>query len=167
MDESYASIKTEYPHSSWTDKMAILGIVSRNGKLSARRVYSTDTETMQWFASQYLDLNNSTLYTDQYRGYNKMKEIVEQAYVKRRYGKFIDDIHTNNIESLWAVVKRTFKGTYHHCSEERINWYLAETSFRYNWKHLDKESVFRYFLKFCLFKHRDIAYHIMNDSWLL
>lgn len=167
MDETYVSIKTEYQHSSWTDKMAILGVTSRTGKVAMRRTYSTNSEAMQWFVSRYLDLNNVTLYTDQYRGYAKMKEIVEHAFVKRRHGKFIDDIHTNGMESLWTVVKRTFRGTYYHCSEERINNFLAEISFRLNWKHLKREQILKQFLKFCLFKHRDIAYHVINDSWML
>lgn len=48
MDETYARIKTDYPHSSWTNKVAILGVTSRTGKVAARRVFSTNNGTMQW-----------------------------------------------------------------------------------------------------------------------
>ena len=40
MDETFARIKTDYPHSSWTDTVAILGVTSREGKVVARRVFS-------------------------------------------------------------------------------------------------------------------------------
>lgn len=167
MDETYARIKSEYQHSTWTDTVAILGVTSRDGKVVSRRVYSKDNETMQWFASQYLDLNNSILITDQWRGYNRMNEIVEHEFLKRdKYGRFINDIHTNRIESFWAIYKRSLT-TYHHYSENRIDQYLAEIAFRYNRRHFSREEVFKYFIKCCLFKHVDMTYHLIHNSWLL
>lgn len=81
-----------------------------------------------------------------------MGEIVEHKFMTRKRGKFVDDIHTNRIESFWSLYKRTLNGTYHHYSEEQIDKFLAETSFRYNCRHFNKEEVFKYFIKCCLFK---------------
>ena len=40
--------------------------------------------------------------------------------------------YTNSIESVWAVLKRGFYGTYHSFSEKHTNLYVDEFVFRLN-----------------------------------
>jgi transposase len=40
--------------------------------------------------------------------------------------------HTNSIESVWAVLKRGFYGTYHSFSRKHLNRYVSEFTFRLN-----------------------------------
>ena len=40
--------------------------------------------------------------------------------------------HTNGIESVWAVLKRGFNGTYHNWSEKHCDRYVDEFAFRLN-----------------------------------
>ncbi len=42
------------------------------------------------------------------------------------------DIHTNTIESYFAIMKRGIVGVYHHVSPQHLKRYLAEFDFRYN-----------------------------------
>ena len=39
---------------------------------------------------------------------------------------------TNGIESVWAVLKRGFTGTFHHFSKKHIHRYIDESTFRLN-----------------------------------
>lgn len=39
---------------------------------------------------------------------------------------------TNGIESVWAVLKRGYHGTFHHFSEKHIDRYVSEFAFRLN-----------------------------------
>jgi len=38
--------------------------------------------------------------------------------------------HTNSIESVWAVLKRAYYGTFHHFSKKHIDRYINEFTFR-------------------------------------
>ena len=42
------------------------------------------------------------------------------------------DVHTNGIESVWAVLKRGIYGVYHQVSEKHLQRYVNEFSFRLN-----------------------------------
>ena len=41
-------------------------------------------------------------------------------------------IHTNGVESVWAVLKRSICGTWHHVSPKHLSRYVNETAFRLN-----------------------------------
>ena len=42
------------------------------------------------------------------------------------------DVHTNSIESVWSVLKRSIHGTWHHVSPKHLRRYVDETTFRLN-----------------------------------
>jgi hypothetical protein len=41
-------------------------------------------------------------------------------------------VHTNGIESVWAVLKRGLHGVYHKASEKHLGRYVNEFTFRLN-----------------------------------
>ena len=42
------------------------------------------------------------------------------------------NVHTNNIENFWSLLKRGIVGTYHKVSKDYLPMYLAEFTFRHN-----------------------------------
>lgn len=46
-------------------------------------------------------------------------------------------IHTNGIESFWAIVKRGVYGVYHHISIKHMQAYMNEFCFRMNYRDVD------------------------------
>jgi hypothetical protein len=42
------------------------------------------------------------------------------------------EVHTNNLESFWSLLKRGVIGTYHNVSRTYLPLYLAEFQFRHN-----------------------------------
>jgi transposase-like protein len=42
------------------------------------------------------------------------------------------DVHTNNIEMIWQLFKRSVVGSYHHLSREHLDAYLDELEWRFN-----------------------------------
>ena len=48
------------------------------------------------------------------------------------YGR--GNVHTNNIENFWSLMKRGVIGTFHNVSAEYLPLYLAEFTFRHNFR---------------------------------
>ena len=44
------------------------------------------------------------------------------------------NVHTNNIENFWSLMKRGVIGTFHNVSAEYLPLYLAEFTFRHNFR---------------------------------
>ena len=53
--------------------------------------------------------------------------------VNHSIGQWVQaDVHTNTIESVWSLFKRSVVGSYHHLSVKHLPAYLDEMAFRYN-----------------------------------
>jgi len=61
-------------------------------------------------------------------------------------------IHTNGIESFWALFKRGYHGTYHFMSVKYMQRYLNEFCFRQNTRKLSSLDTFDLLLKRCVLK---------------
>lgn len=48
--------------------------------------------------------------------------------------------HTNGIESVWAVLKRGFNGTYHQWSRKHCRAYVDEFTFRLNEGNVERDT---------------------------
>ncbi|MBF2734493.1 MAG: IS1595 family transposase [Betaproteobacteria bacterium AqS2] len=72
--------------------------------------------------------------TDDHPAYRHIKEMqYSHSSVKHSVKEFVRNlVHTNGIESVWALLKRAFKGVYHHWSTKHCHRYLDELTFRLN-----------------------------------
>ena len=55
-------------------------------------------------------------------------------------------VHTNTVEGVWSLLKRSIVGTYHQLSAKHLPAYLDEISFRFNKREnpwLFRDTVFR------------------------
>jgi hypothetical protein len=53
-----------------------------------------------------------------------------------------EDVHTNGIESFWALFKRGYHGVYHWMSKKHLQRYLHEYCFRWNMRPGTMKTVF-------------------------
>jgi transposase-like protein len=125
-----------------TDKTPVVGAVERGGRVKAKPVSkdAMDGEAIKGLILGMMDTKRTLLTTDEYSGYNAVNKYVAHrrinhsvSYVERDLfsGQF-GAIHTNTIESFWAIVKRAIYGQFHHVSKKYMHLYINELSYRYN-----------------------------------
>ena len=126
-------------------KDIILGAVARGGKVVAELVSDAKSLTVTKFIKKFVDTDESELYSDQFKAYNDVGEIMKDHKTIKRSEKWEPDgIHTNTIEGFWSFIKRTWYGSHHHYSTGYTPLYLAEACYKYN--HRNDTSIFGTFL---------------------
>ena len=100
-------------------KTAVVGLKDRATKhVAARVVTATDAATLQGFVGEHT-APGATVYTDDATAYEGMA--FTHATVKHSLSEYVKgDIHTNGIESLWSMLKRAHKGTFHKLSPKHL-----------------------------------------------
>ena len=71
--------------------------------------------------------------TDEAAGYQKLHQAFPHETVDHKAHEYVrGEVHTNNIETFWSLLKRGVIGTYHNVSKKYLPLYLNEFQFRHN-----------------------------------
>ena len=129
-----------------TKKTPVVGIIDRKNKKIYAKVALPNQEGKQLSGKQLLEILRKTcekdsknvVMTDEFRGYNILdKENIVHLRVDHQQMFSDGFVHTNNIESFWATLKRGIYGIYHHVSVKYLQRYVNEFCFRYNNRKTD------------------------------
>ena len=93
---------------------------------------------MRAFVVRRVDSRKTRLITDEYEGYIGRSKLLKHDVIKLKEWYVVGDIHTNDIESFWAVLKRGMLGQFHSVSGRYLQRYIDEFVFRYNMRHIPK-----------------------------
>ena len=113
-------------------KTRVLGLVQRGGEARAWSVPNLRAETM---LPKLLDSirPDATLMTDgSWSFWSIGKRFRAHEWINHAITYVRGNVHTNNIECFWSVLKRTIGGTYIHVNPRHLDRYLAEQVFRFN-----------------------------------
>ena len=103
----------------------------RINRSNAARATVESLDKLQRFVRRHAKAG-STLYSDEAPAYDGMPEYKHKS-VNHSKGQYVDgDAHTNGIESVWAPIKRSYKGTYHYMSRKHLHRYVTEFAGRNN-----------------------------------
>lgn len=157
-DETYLGGKEANKHASkqqhagrgTVGKQAVMGMKQRGGNVKAFPVNRVDKETLHSAIHRNVEVG-SMVYTDDHRGYAGLGGLFYgHQTVKHSVKEFVNGMaHTNGIESVWALLKRGYHGTYHNWSVKHCHRYVNEFTFRLNQGscHIDTidrmESLFK------------------------
>jgi transposase-like protein len=146
LDETYVGGKDYWKHESkkphagrgMVTKTTVFGMAQRGRNGSKGKVVVRVAPTSR--AADLLPhikekvLPASTVYTDQYAGYNSLDSLgYKHSRVNHEQKVYVSgDVHTNTIEGFWANTKRGIRGVYHAVSDRHLQSYLDEYAFRYN-----------------------------------
>lgn len=126
-----------------TAKTPVVGIKERNTGRVYAVVANKNEEGKQISGKQLFDIlkkvckDGTTVMTDQLSSYNILDKKNEKRFVRLKVDHSVTyslgkGIHTNGIESFWAIVKRGVYGIYHHISVAYMQDYINEFCFRLN-----------------------------------
>ena len=130
------------PRGRATKKECVVGMIERGGKVKAGNVSKGELKAkdLQELVRNNINTSNSILMTDEYRVYFGMNKVVKHFSINHSKEYARGAIHTNSIESFWAIVKRGMVGQFHKVSKKYLNRYLDEFCWRFN--NRDNESNF-------------------------
>jgi len=116
----------------YKNKILFQGFVARGGDAVIKIIPNLEMDTLCAGVLKFVK-RGSTLYSDENQSYNGVAAFYQHNYVTHSKGKYVveGEIHTNSIESVWAVFDRTLK-TYIKTSKKHIQNYAHEATFRYN-----------------------------------
>ena len=121
-------------------KTAVVGAKDRaTNQVRATVVERTDKATIHGFVAKHAD-PEATVYSDDALVYETLPnphKVVNHSAMEYVRG----DVHTNGIESLWSMLKRAHKGTFHKLSPKHLDRYVQEFQAKHNWREMDTLEI--------------------------
>ena len=141
VDETYIGGKARFMHRDKREaqiqgrgsvgKVAVMGLLERNGKVRAKVIGNTTRETLHGEVKSHVE-EGAEIFTDQFAAYKGL----ETDYIHNLINhaeKYVDgNVHTCNIDNFWSLLKRGIKGTYVSVEPFHLFRYLDEQTFRFN-----------------------------------
>lgn len=141
IDETFVGGKEANKHESKRKRLGrgsvgktpVLGMRERGGRTIALPVEDVSTASVHRAIHTHVEAG-STIHTDEAGAYNGLDGLFfRRESVNHSAGEYVRaGVHTNGIESVWAVMKRGLHGVYHHASPQHLGRYVNEFAFRLN-----------------------------------
>lgn len=143
MHESVKRRKGIYKGSQAAGKTMVMGAIQRRGGVRLQVGNKPSKEELQSFIRAKIADECTAIMTDEHRSYegiadhNTRHETVD--HWKKEWVR--GDVHTNTLENVWSLFKRSIIGSYHHLSVKHLDRYVDEFEFRFN--NRDNPYLFR------------------------
>ena len=151
MDEVYIGGKEKNKHMKvrivgdhgLPEKVAVVGMREKNGRVKAKPVVSTGARAMQQLAFDNIELG-STVHTDENAAYHKLGYHYDHRTVNHSQDQYVKrGVTTNGVESVFAVLRRGLHGVYHKASKKHLGRYIDEFAWRLNEGNVKRHSLER------------------------
>ena len=135
VDETYVGGKKRGSGRGYRgNKTMVLGAIERGGEVRLKVDKRADRKTLHSFIESVVDDDVEAIHTDEWGPYKGIAdENTRHETVNHRQEEWVrGEVHTNTVESVWSLFKRSVVGSYHQLSEKHMPAYLDEMEFRFN-----------------------------------
>ena len=132
----------------YRNKATVIGVLERDGELRAEHLPSATKANIQKVVRDNVS-TDARLITDRAQQYKSLTGEYNHHSVNHHLGEYVrGDIHTNSIESIWALFKRQVNGTHHWVSKKHLQAYVNEMTWRFNRREMGEGERVNDLLKF-------------------
>jgi transposase-like protein len=137
MDETYVGGHRKHVGMGYVDnKTMVLGALERGGEVRLRveKRKKPNKETLHSFIKENTHDKTEMICTDEQPAYNGIHDWdTRHETVNHKAEEWVrGDVHTNGIEGVWSLFKRSIVGSYHQVSAKHLQSYLDEFEWRFN-----------------------------------
>ena len=135
VDETLIGGKTKGKGRRYTgNKTWIAGAIQRGGKVRIERIPNTKRETLHGFIKRAVKDEAEAVYTDEWKAYLGVEDSdTRHETVNHSEEEWVrGDVHTNSIEGVWSLFKRSIIGAFHKMSVKHMDRYIEELEWRLN-----------------------------------
>jgi transposase-like protein len=135
VDETYVGGKRRHVGRGYRgNKIAVIGALERKGPVRMQTLKWVDKQKLHEFIHKTTAPDTKNIYTDEHVGYRGIADHdTHHGTVNHSEEEWVHgDIHTNGIESVWSLLKRSIVGAYHKVSVKHLDAYLDELEHRFN-----------------------------------
>lgn len=164
VDETYVSGKDSNRHKNkkkgWSNKTMVVGAVKRGGKVVTKVIPATNMENVQKFITDNIE-KGSNMVTDEHSAYKQVgKEYIHETVNHGAKEYVRGNVHTNNIEGYWNILKKQIVGIHHSVSPKHLQRYCNESAYRFNHRQVTQDEKFAIALSNCVgrLKYTDLVY---------
>lgn len=132
---------------AWAKKTPVFGILERGGRVRAKampKITQTEVERTMFYG---IDHKRSRLMTDEHAMYTNISKMLPHGVIRHKSEYVRGEVHTQGIESFWAILKRGLVGTYHHVDAGYLGQYVNEFAFRHNSRKISDAERFTSLLR--------------------
>ena len=124
-------------------KTWVAGAVQRGGNIRLERIPDIKKDTLHGFIQRTVKDAAEAIYTDELRSYMGIADHdTRHETVRHSEEEWVaGDVHTNSVEGVWSLFKRSIVGTFHKMSVKHMDRYLEELEWRFN--NRDNPHIFR------------------------
>ena len=125
------------------NKAVVVGAIERDGRIVLQVAEDRTRKTLHGFIAKATAPDTEAIMTDDWPAYDGIADHdTRHETVNHSLEEYVrGNVHTNTIENVWSLLKRSIIGSYHKVSLKHLDAYLDELEWRFN--NRDNPSLFR------------------------
>jgi transposase-like protein len=112
-------------------KAIVAAVLERHGEVRATVVETRRKKPLQAMVYENVEAG-SNVYSDALNSYDGLEKDFTHQVIDHAVAYVDGQVHTNNCENFWSLLKRALKGTYVSVEPFHLFRYVDEQAFRYN-----------------------------------